>query len=104
MRLAFGVDSFGVDGFGAFNGISGPGYSMWLVVLANYNIPPWLTIKKEHLILVALIPSMICTCIYEHGFPQVHVHVLFYIDHDDEQFIEHRISNLIPIQCTYYFE
>ena len=32
-------------------------YSMWPVVLVNYNIPPWLTIKKEHIMLVVLIPG-----------------------------------------------
>ena len=32
-------------------------YSMWPVLLVNYNIPPWLTIKKEHIMLAVLIPG-----------------------------------------------
>ena len=40
-------------------------YSMWPVLLVNYNIPPWLTIKKEHIMLAVLVPSntfQACTC------------------------------------------
>ena len=32
-------------------------YSIWPVVLMNYNIPPWMSMKKGHLILSMLIPG-----------------------------------------------
>lgn len=32
-------------------------YSVWPVVLINYNIPPWLAMKKSHLFLSLLIPG-----------------------------------------------
>ena len=32
-------------------------YSVWPVVVVNYNIPPWLTTKKGHLILSLLMPG-----------------------------------------------
>ena len=47
----------GTDGFSPFNQL-GSGYTMWPVILVNYNIPPWLATKKEHLFLAALIPGM----------------------------------------------
>lgn len=33
-------------------------YSIWPVLLINYNIPPWLAIKKGHVMLTVLIPGM----------------------------------------------
>jgi hypothetical protein len=46
------------DGISPFNlaGRSQP-YSVWPVVLMNYNIPPWLSMKKGHLILSMIIPG-----------------------------------------------
>lgn len=32
-------------------------YSVWPVVLMNYNIPPWLSMKKGHLILSMIVPG-----------------------------------------------
>ncbi|CAM6093785.1 unnamed protein product [Calypogeia fissa] len=32
-------------------------YSVWPVVLTNYNIPPWMAMKKGHLILSTIIPG-----------------------------------------------
>ena len=32
-------------------------YSMWPVVLIVYNLPPWLCMKKEYLMLTLLIPG-----------------------------------------------
>lgn len=32
-------------------------YSLWPVILMNYNIPPWLSMKKGHLMLSMLIPG-----------------------------------------------
>ena len=46
------------DGISPFN-IAGKAqpYSVWPVVLMNYNIPPWLSMKKGHLILSMIIPG-----------------------------------------------
>ncbi|MCO5578738.1 hypothetical protein L7F22_032583 [Adiantum nelumboides] len=50
-RLGLGTD--GVNPFG----LRSTKWSTWPVVLVNYNIPPWLSIKKGHLILSLLIPG-----------------------------------------------
>uniref|UniRef100_A0A803Q9D4 Uncharacterized protein n=1 Tax=Cannabis sativa TaxID=3483 RepID=A0A803Q9D4_CANSA len=42
-------------GFNPFKNLS-QSYSMWPVVLANYNLPPWLCIKDNNFILSSLIP------------------------------------------------
>ena len=44
------------DGFNPFGEIS-LSYSMWPVVLTAYNLPPWLCMKKEYLMLTLLIPG-----------------------------------------------
>lgn len=46
------------DGISPFN-ITGKAqpYSVWPVVLMNYNIPPWLSMKRGHLILSMIIPG-----------------------------------------------
>ena len=51
LRLGLGTD--GVNPFG----VHSTKWSNWLVVLWNYNIPPWMSIKKGHLILCLLIPG-----------------------------------------------
>jgi hypothetical protein len=44
------------DGFNSFGNMS-TSYSMWLVVLASYNLPPWMCMKASNLILSLLIPE-----------------------------------------------
>jgi hypothetical protein len=34
-------------------------YSVWPVLLINYNIPPWLAIKKGHVMLPVIIPGVV---------------------------------------------
>ncbi|MCO5556418.1 hypothetical protein L7F22_009967 [Adiantum nelumboides] len=51
LRLGLGTD--GVNPFG----LRSTKWSAWPVVLVNYNIPPWLSIKKGHLMLSLLIPG-----------------------------------------------
>ena len=53
-HIKFGV---GLDGINPFSMRSSK-WSTWPVVLINYNIPPFMSIKKEHLILSLLIPGM----------------------------------------------
>ncbi|XP_062079202.1 uncharacterized protein LOC133783534 [Humulus lupulus] len=44
------------DGFNPFGNMS-QAYSMWPVVLANYNLPPWMCMKDNNFILSILIPG-----------------------------------------------
>ncbi|XP_062093425.1 uncharacterized protein LOC133799424 [Humulus lupulus] len=44
------------DGFNPFGNMS-QAYSMWPMVLANYNLPPWMCMKDNNFILSILIPG-----------------------------------------------
>lgn len=46
----------GSDGINPFKTMKSK-YSIWPVVLMNYNIPPWLAMKKNHLFLSLIIPG-----------------------------------------------
>ncbi|XP_074377722.1 uncharacterized protein LOC141719247 [Apium graveolens] len=46
------------DGFNPYRSMN-ISHSTWLVVLVNYNLPPWLVMKPENLILSTLIPGPI---------------------------------------------
>ena len=52
-HLCLGLAMDGVNPFGSRSTT----WSTWPVVLVNYNIPPWLCIKKGHLLLALLIPG-----------------------------------------------
>ena len=61
-NLTFGMATDGFSPHGRF----GSQYSMWPIMLVNYNIPPWDAIKKENIILGVLIPGIfyMIICIY----------------------------------------
>ncbi|XP_050937141.1 uncharacterized protein LOC127148161 [Cucumis melo] len=44
------------DGFNPFSNLSSR-YSCWPVMLVTYNLPPWLCMKKENIMLTLLIPG-----------------------------------------------
>ncbi|XP_075636598.1 uncharacterized protein LOC142608811 [Castanea sativa] len=44
------------DGFNPFGNMNN-NYSMWLVILIPYNLPPWLVMKEPYFMLSLLIPS-----------------------------------------------
>ena len=44
------------DGINPFSSLSST-YSCWPVMLVTYNLPPWLCMRKEHLMLALLIPG-----------------------------------------------
>ncbi|GLT27903.1 hypothetical protein SLA2020_028700 [Shorea laevis] len=44
------------DGFNPFGNMS-MSYSIWPVVLVNYNLPPWMGMKDSYLMLFMLIPG-----------------------------------------------
>jgi hypothetical protein len=52
-NLRFGLAMDGVNPFS----VQASTWSTWPVVLVNYNIPPWLSIKTGHLLLALLIPG-----------------------------------------------
>ncbi|GKA26168.1 hypothetical protein Tco_0712277 [Tanacetum coccineum] len=44
------------DGFNLFGNLS-QSYSMWLVIMTTYNLPPWLCMKESSFMLTLLIPG-----------------------------------------------
>ncbi|KAL0540323.1 hypothetical protein IC582_024558 [Cucumis melo] len=52
-NLRFGIAT---DGFNPFSSLSSR-YSCWPVMLVTYNLPPWLCMKKENIMLTLLIPG-----------------------------------------------
>ena len=49
VRLSLVVDS--VNPFGELSSI----YSMWPIFVINNNIPPWMSIKREHIMLAMIV-------------------------------------------------
>jgi hypothetical protein len=52
VRLSLAAD--GVNPFGELRSI----YSMWPIFVINNNIPPWMSIKREHIMLTMIVPGM----------------------------------------------
>ena len=44
-----------IDGVCPFSFLS-PNYTIWLVGLIVYNIPSWMSVRKEHLMLSLIVP------------------------------------------------
>lgn len=70
VRLGLATD--GISPFGTMRSK----YSMWPVILMNYNIPPWLAIKKGHIFLSLLIPGNI---IHSLAFRYLYLIILFLV-------------------------
>ena len=45
-----------LDGVNPFS-IQNTQYSLWPVIVINYNIPPYMSIKKQHMMLTLLVPG-----------------------------------------------
>jgi hypothetical protein len=52
VRLSLVVDS--VNPFRELRSI----YSVWPIFFINYNIPPWMSIKREHIMLTMIVPGI----------------------------------------------
>jgi hypothetical protein len=52
VRLSLAVD--GVNPFGEFRST----YSVWLVFVINNNLPPWMSIKRDHTMLAMIVPGI----------------------------------------------
>ena len=49
--------SLAADGFNPFGELCST-YSVWPVFVINNNLPPWMSIKREHTMLAMIIPSI----------------------------------------------
>ena len=54
VRLSLAAD--GVNPFGEMRSV----YLVWPVFVINNNIPPWMSIKREHIMLPMIVPGIIC--------------------------------------------
>jgi Transposase family tnp2 len=52
VRLSLAVD--GVNPFGEIHST----YSVWPVFVINNNLPPWMSIKREHTMLAMIVPGI----------------------------------------------
>jgi hypothetical protein len=52
VRISLTAD--GVNPFGEIRSI----YSMWPIFVINNNIPPWMSIKREHIMMTVIVPGI----------------------------------------------
>jgi hypothetical protein len=52
VRLSFAADD--VNPFRELRSI----YSLWPIFVINNNIPPWMSIKREHIMLTMIVPGI----------------------------------------------
>jgi hypothetical protein len=52
VRLSLAVD--GVNPFGELRSM----YSVWPIFVINNNLPPWMSIKREHTMLAMIVPGI----------------------------------------------
>jgi hypothetical protein len=52
VRLSLATDS--VNPFGQLQSV----YSVWPIFVINNNIPPWMSINREHIMLTMIIPGI----------------------------------------------
>ena len=55
-NIRISLVGYGVNPFSHMKSI----YTVWPIFVINNNIPPWLSIKREHIILSTIIPSILC--------------------------------------------
>ena len=55
-NLRISLATYGVNPFAQIKSI----YTVWPIFVINNNIPPWLSIKREHIMLSMIIPSIFC--------------------------------------------
>ena len=48
------------DSFNPFAKMQRSIYTMWTIFVINNNIPPWFSIKREHIMLSMIIPGILC--------------------------------------------
>ena len=55
-NLRISLAAYGVNPFSQMKSI----YMVWPIFVINNNIPPWLSIKREHIMLSMIIPGILC--------------------------------------------
>ena len=53
-NIRISLEAYGVNPFSQMKSI----YTVWSIFIINNNIPPWLLIKREHIMLSIIIPGM----------------------------------------------
>ena len=53
-NLKLSLAAYGVNPFGEMRST----YSVWPIFVINNNIPPWLSIKREHIMLALIVPGI----------------------------------------------
>ena len=54
-NLRFSLATDGVNPFGEMRSV----YSVWPIFVINNNIPPWMSIKREHIMLAMIVPGIL---------------------------------------------
>ena len=71
--------SLAIDGFNPFGELRST-YSVWHVFVINNNLPPWMSIKREHTMLAMIIPGIFLkVIILFHFFVSLLHENIFYI-------------------------
>jgi hypothetical protein len=84
VRLSLAVD--GVNPFAEMRSI----YSVWPVFVINNNIPPWMSIKREHIMLAMIVPGI---CLQQCFFNAVASHLSYLL---------HNVIYLFSFTHIYY--
>ena len=53
-NLKLSLAAYGVNPFGEMRSI----YSVWPIFVINNNIPPWMSVKREHIMLAMIVPGI----------------------------------------------
>lgn len=53
-NVMLSLETDGVNPFGEIMSI----YSLWPIFVINTNIPPWMPIKREHIMLAMIVPGI----------------------------------------------
>ena len=54
-NLKLSLGAYGVNPFGEMRSI----YSVWPIFVISNNIPPWMSIKREHIMLAMIVPGIL---------------------------------------------
>ena len=70
LRISLAAD--GVNPFVEMKSI----YTVWPIFVINNNIPPWFSIKREHIMLAMIIPGM---CLQQFFFNILAFHLSYFV-------------------------
>ena len=61
-NLMLSLATNGVNPYGEMRSV----YSVWPIFDINNNLPPWMSIKREHIMLEIIVPSILLFYFYPH--------------------------------------